>query len=106
MKKQIKFEVDLDENHLPENITMNSSGQKEENIKSMMISLWESKKKETLRIDLWTKDMPIHDMFIMYHQTLMSMASSLERATGEEKLASQLKDYCSVFAKETKILNR
>ena len=105
MKQTIKIEVDLDENHLPEKISMNTGDTHESNIKSMMISLWQAKKKETLKIDLWTKDMPVHEMFIMYHQTLTSMANSLERATGEDKLAAKLKQYCTMFAKETKILN-
>jgi len=105
MKKTLKFEVELDENHLPENISMQTTDTKESNIKSLMISLWQAKKKETLKIDLWTKDMPVYEMFIMYHQTLTSMANSLERATGEDKLAAKLKEYCSIFAKETKILN-
>jgi|TARA_B100000900_G_scaffold159675_1_gene135607 gliding motility-associated protein GldC len=105
MKQTIKIEVELDENHLPENISMQTTDAKESNIKSLMISLWQAKKKETLKIDLWTKDMPVYEMFIMYHQTLTSMANSLERATGEDKLAAKLKEYCSMFAKETKILN-
>tara|TARA_B100000902_G_C27034013_1_gene775942 strand:- start:23 stop:343 length:321 start_codon:yes stop_codon:yes gene_type:complete len=105
MKQTIKIEVELDENHLPENISMETNDAKESNIKSFMISLWQAKKKETLKIDLWTKDMPVYEMFIMYHQTLTSMANSLERATGEDKLAAKLKEYCSMFAKETKILN-
>ena len=105
MKQTIKIEVELDENHLPENISMQTTDAKESNIKSLMISLWQAKKKETLKIDLWTKDMPVYEMFIMYHQTLTSMANSLERATGEDKLAAKLKEYCSIFAKETKILN-
>ena len=62
-----------------------------------------AKTKETLRVDLWTKDMPVNEMFIMYHQTLMGMASTLERSTGQDKLADALRDYCAFFAEETKI---
>ena len=68
-----------------------------------MLSAWAAKTKETLRIDLWTKDMPVNEMFIMYHQTLMGMASTLESATGQDKLAEALRDYCVFFAKQTKI---
>ena len=91
---------------MPINIEMDTSdsAEKEFNIKALMISAWAAKTKETLRIDLWTKDMPINDMFIMYHQTMMGMASSLEKATGHEKLAGALRDYCEFFAEETKIM--
>lgn len=105
MKKSLKFEIELDENHLPVNIEMDSGGQslKEKNIKALMISAWAAKSKETLRIDLWTKDMPVNDMFIMYHQTMMAMAVSLQKSTGHEKLADALRDYCDFFAEQTKI---
>jgi len=105
MKKSIKFEIDVDENHLPLNIEMKSSegASDDDNLKALMLSAWAAKTKETLRVDLWTKDMPVNEMFIMYHQTLMGMASTLERSTGQSKLADALRDYCAFFAKETKI---
>lgn len=105
MKQILKFEVELDDNHLPLNINMHASQEKsvEKGIKALMISAWASQSKETLRIDLWTKDMPVHDMFIMYHQTMLSMATSLERSTGEDNLAEALRDYCDFFAEKTKI---
>ena len=69
-----------------------------------MLSIFERKSKETLKIDLWTKDMPVNDMFILYHQNMMGMATSLEKSTGEVKLAEGLRDYCAFFAEKTKIL--
>ena len=105
MKQSIKFEVELDENHLPLNIEMKVSegSSNESNLKALMLSAWAAKTKETLRIDLWTKDMPVNEMFIMYHQTLTGMANTLERSTGQEKLAVALRDYCAFFAEQTKI---
>ena len=105
MKQTLKFEVELDENHLPLNIKMKASegASDEDNLKALMLSAWAAKTKETLRVDLWTKDMPVNEMFIMYHQTLMGMASTLERSTGQDKLADALRDYCAFFAEETKI---
>ena len=105
MKQILKFEVELDENHLPIKIKMDSSDgvANEGNIKALMISAWAAQIKETLRIDLWTKDMPINEMFIMFHQTMMGMATSLEKATGHEKLAGALRDYCEFFTEQTKI---
>ena len=105
MKQTLKFKIELDENHLPENIEMEESDGSinEKNIKALMISAWAAQTTETLRIDLWTKDMPVHDMFIMYHQTMIGMAVSLEKATGNNKLAGALRDYCDFFAEESKI---
>ena len=105
MKQTLKFEIQLDENQLPLNIEMYASDgvENEKNIKALMISAWAAKTKETLRIDLWTKDMPVNEMFVMYHQTMTGMAATLERATGHDKLAGALRDYCEFFADETKI---
>ena len=105
MKKILKFEIELDENHLPLNIEMDASDGvvEDKSIKALMLSAWDSKSMETLRIDLWTKDMPVNEMFIMYYQTMKGMASTLERATGHEKLAGALLDYCHFFAEQTKI---
>ena len=105
MKQSIKFEIELDENNLPLTIAMKSSeeAENESNLKAIMLSAWAAKTKDTLRIDLWTKDMPVNEMFIMYHQTLTGMASTLERATGQDKLADALRDYCAFFAEQTKI---
>ena len=105
MKQSLKFNIEIDENHLPLSIGMESKDIHEKNIKALLVSAWESTKKETLRVDLWTKDMPINEMFIMYHQTLMSMANTLEKSTGHDKLAGALKDYCEFFAEQTKIID-
>jgi len=105
MKQTLKFEIELDENQLPVNIEMQASdgAANEKEIKALMVSAWAAKTKETLRIDLWTKDMPVNEMFILYHQTMMGMASTLERSTGNDKLAGALRDYCEFFAEQTKI---
>ena len=47
--------------------------------------------------------MPVNEMFIMYHQTMMGMAATLDRSTGHDKLAGALRDYCEFFAEETEI---
>ena len=106
MKQNLKFEIELDENHLPLKIKMNSGDNNvdEDSIKALMISAWSAYSKETLRVDLWTKDMPVNDMFIMFHQTMLGMAVSLEKSTGHNKLAGALRDYCHFFSEQTKIM--
>ena len=105
MKQTLKFEVELDENHLPLDIRMDAGNgmDAENNIKALMVSAWAAKTQETLRIDLWTKDMPVNEMLIMFHQTMIGMANTLDKATGHSKLAGALKDYCEFFAEQTKI---
>ena len=106
MKQTLKFEVELDENNLPNSIKMleEKASNSSIDLKALLIAGWDAKRKETLRVDIWTKDMPVNDMFIMYHQNMIGMATSLEKSTGQNKLANALRDYCDFFAKETKIL--
>ena len=102
---RIELLVELDENKIPEKIywTAKDGDISNKETKAALLSLWDSESRESLRIDLWTKDMPVNEMFIMYHQTMMGMASTLERATGQDKLAAALRDYCAFFAEQTKI---
>ena len=107
-KSKISFEIELDENNLPEAISLNTDdGQlKDSPVKAFLISAWDKNTNETLRIDLWTKDMMVNEMLIMYHQTLLSMATSLEKATSEHKLAAALRDYCAFFGEQSGIIKK
>ena len=101
----ITFKVDLDENKVPEEIswTAEDGGIDNEVSKAIMLSVWDHKKKDTLRMDLWTKDMPVDEMKQFYHQTLVSMANSFERATNDEKMGATMRDFCEYFAEKLEI---
>lgn len=102
IKSEIKFIVELDENRVPEKLswTAQDGGVKEEETKAIMLSVWDSRVQETLRIDLWTKDMPVDEMKLFFHQTLVAMADTYQRATADEKMAHTMKDFCDYFAEK------
>jgi len=97
---EIKFTVELDENRVPEKLLWSAQdgGIEAEEAKAMMLSIWDSKAQETLRIDLWTKDMPVDEMKLFFHQTLVAMSDTFRRATNDEKMADTMKDFCDYFA--------
>lgn len=99
---EIKFLVELDENKVPEKLswTAQDGGIEAEEAKAIMLSIWDSKAKETMRIDLWTKDMPVDEMKIFFHQTLVAMSDTFKRATDDEKMADTMKDFCDYFAEK------
>ena len=70
---------------------------------AILVSVWNGVDKSTLRIDLWTKEMPIDEMKIFFHQSLLSMADTFEKATGETAVTGDLRDYCHHFAEKMKI---
>lgn len=105
IKSEIKITVELDENRVPENLnwTAPDGGVIDEPSKAIMLSVWDSRKQESMRIDLWTKDMPVDEMKVFYHQTLVSMADSFERATGDVQMSETMKDFCDYFAEKLEI---
>ena len=102
---EIKFLVELDENLVPEKLTWSAEdgGVELEEAKAMMLSIWDSKVQETLRIDLWTKDMPVDEMKLFFHQTLVAMSETFQRATQDEKMADTMKDFCDYFAEKMEL---
>ena len=102
---EIKIVVELDENRVPEKLTWSAQDGdvEQEEAKAMMFSVWDSKVQETLRIDLWTKDMPVDEMKLFFHQTLVAMADTFQRATQDEKMADTMKDFCDYFAEKLEL---
>jgi len=102
---EIKFEIELDPNRVPEKLfwTAADGGVAKEEAKAFMLSIWDSKAKETMRIDLWTKDMPVDEMKIFFHQTLVAMSDTFKRATDDEKMAATMKDFCDYFAEKLEL---
>ncbi|MBJ7880258.1 gliding motility protein GldC [Gelidibacter salicanalis] len=101
----IELHVELDENKVPEklNWTAQDGGINNEEAKAMMLSVWDSKAQETLRIDLWTKDMPVDEMKLFFHQTLVEMSNTFHRATQDEKMTATMKDFCDYFAEKLEL---
>ena len=98
----INFKIGLDENKVPEEIswTAKDGGIDNESSKAIMMSVWDHKQKATLRMDLWTKDMPVDEMKVFFHQTLVQMADTFERATNDEKMSATMRDFCEYFAEK------
>lgn len=106
--KEITIKVELDEENVPTNILWDAtdSGVEEPvSCRSMMLSLWDHEQKNTLRIDLWTRNMMQDEMKIFFHQTLVAMTDTLKRATGDEKITGDMKDFCDYFAEKMEIVD-
>jgi gliding motility-associated protein GldC len=105
IKSTIELTVELDENRVPETLhwSAEDGGINNEEAKAMMLSVWDQSQQETLRIDLWTKDMPVDEMQIFFHQTLVSMANAYKRATQDEKMYETMKDFCDYFAEKLEL---
>lgn len=102
---KIELNVELDENKIPEKLswTAEDGGITNAEAKAMLLSVWDSEAQETLRIDLWTKDMPVDEMKVFFHQTLVAMSNTFNRATQDEKMTATMKDFCDYFAEKLEL---
>ena len=104
VKKQapIIINVSLDENKIPESIKWSApdGGGNNQEAMAMLLTFWDGESKESLRMDLWVKEMPLDEMKQFFHQSLISMTNTFHRATQDEKMTSTMNDFCDYFAEK------
>lgn len=96
-KSTINFTVELDANNVPDKILWDATDKPDATLsetKSISIALWDEKQKNTLRIDLWTKDMPVNEMKRFYIDCLGGLAQSMLTATGDEVMSNETNALC------------
>lgn len=100
MQYDLTFSISTDENNVPEKLSWKQNGDiqsPESDTKAVMVSFWSPKEQATYGIDLWTKDMPVLDMQIMYHQVFLKMADTFERATFNKETADLVRNFAKTF---------
>ncbi len=104
-QSEIVLQVSLDENKVPEKLRWSAQdgGVDNAEAKAMLLSVWDAQNKESLKIDLWTKDMPLDDMKVFFHQTLVSMSDTFLKATQDEKMTATMRDFCDYFAEKLEL---
>lgn len=94
---EIKFTVELDQNNVPERISWSATDKPDPSLsetKSISVALWDHTQKNTLRIDLWSKDMPVDEMKRFYVDCIGGLAQSALQATGDEYLSTEMNALC------------
>ncbi|MEP7322017.1 MAG: gliding motility protein GldC [Saprospiraceae bacterium] len=104
---QIVLEVTLDENKIPSRIHWQADdgpekGSKQE-VKAFLLSLYDGVSSETLKIDLWTKDMQVHEMNRMMYFTFKSLADTYLRATENKELSTDIRRFSDFFAEKAQL---
>lgn len=105
-QKEIKITVELDNDHIPTNIRWQADDMSQKHVadcRAMLLSLWDARSKDTLKLDLWTKDMTVDEMKIFFHQTLITMADTLESSINDERISGDMRDFCDYFAEKMEI---
>ena len=102
-KSTITIGVKMDDNRVPESIEWTASDTSSDNLqkaKAFMLSFWDGAEKTALRIDLWTKDMMVDEMGDFFYQTFKMMADTFDRATHQEELVGDIKQFAEMFRKK------
>ena len=88
---EIKVQIGLNDNNLPIRMKWTATDGNVDNqeARAMLLSLWDPNEKNTMKIDLWTKDMSVEEMKQFFHQTLLTLSDTFEKATGEHKICGR-----------------
>lgn len=103
INSKITVDVTLDDDRVPQGIKWSateSSADEPQKSKAMMLNFWDGADKAALRIDLWTKEMMVDEMADFYFQTMMGMADSFQRSTGQTALVAEMKNFAQAFYKK------
>jgi len=103
IQSTIRIDVSLDANRVPEQLQWSApdGGVDQAQAKAVFLSVWDPAHQEALRIDLWTKDMPVNEMKAFFYQTLVSMSATYQRATADEGMAEAMRDFAEFFKAKT-----
>src|SRR5574341_1123305 len=97
---EIRFSIKLDDKNIPVAIFWEASDSEfkgEKPCDSVMISIWDMEEKNTLSLDLWTREMIVGEMNAHFFLTFMKMAETYERATKNKEVADMIKRFAKDF---------
>ena len=104
----IELKIELDENNVPDKITWQASEAQPQwqNAKAFVLALFDEDKRDTLRIDLWTKDMQMIEMDRFVYHIINSLSDTYVKATNNHDLGNKIKSFAQFFGEETQILKK
>jgi len=108
-KSKINFDIELDKENIPEKILWDATEKPvdgPEETSAITISLWDPSQRNTMRIDLWTKEMPVDEMKRFYIDCLGGMAQSILNSTGDEFMSSEMNNLCDKLVEHLKKENQ
>lgn len=107
-KSTINFTIELDHNNIPEKILWDATDKPDPGLsetKSISVALWDHIQKNTLRIDLWAKDMPVDEMKRFHIECLGGIAQSILTSTKDEVMANEINALCERLVEYLKKAN-
>jgi gliding motility-associated protein GldC len=102
-RSELHFSIELDDQNIPDKIfwlaTDNNPEEKVYETKGIAVSIWDHASKNTLKLDLWTKEMEVDEMKKFSIETLVGMGETLRGATGDEYMANEIAELAKKLRK-------
>lgn len=106
-ESEITIKIGSDENNNPQAIQWMASDSGINDYresKAMFLSFWDVKENNSMRIDLWNKDLMVEEMYFFVYQNIISMSETMARATNDKELAEDMQNFAAFFAKKSGII--
>jgi gliding motility-associated protein GldC len=103
----ITIRVGLNAEQVPTKIEWGASDRNNgalEECKAIAIALFDKEHRDTLRIDLWTKEMQVLEMDRFMYQLLRSLSQTYLKATQNKELAEEMAKFAHYFGEKTEIV--
>lgn len=104
---EVNIKVQLGEDNVPEKISWTAAEAKDNstaNAKAILVSIFEEETKDTLKLDLWTKDMQVQEMDRFIYHTLRALSETYSKATNNQSLANDMMNFAQYFGEKVEVL--
>ena len=107
-KSEIHIAVALDNDQVPEAISWRATDAGDQLFfaKAINLALWDRNEAGTMKIDLWTKDMPVEEMKYFLIDTMGAMAETILKATSDQVMADKITALCNELAQHVEEQNK
>ncbi|HPI09083.1 MAG TPA: gliding motility protein GldC [Saprospiraceae bacterium] len=103
----ITIRVGLNAEQVPTKIEWGASDRNNgtlEECKAIAVALFDKDHRDTLRIDLWTKEMQVLEMDRFMYQILRSLSQTYLKATQNKELSEEMAKFAHYFGEKTEIV--
>jgi gliding motility-associated protein GldC len=96
-ESKITFSVVLDDKNIPEIIKWEATDNPDMgvvNTNAIALSVWDPNAQNTMRMDLWTKQMKVEEMKRFVVDSVGGMADTIRNATNDPIMAEKMENLC------------
>ncbi|MGB3617740.1 MAG: gliding motility protein GldC [Catalinimonas sp.] len=99
---EINITVELDGKGVPERIRWDAPDRPDDvapHTKALALSLWDDNSNQTINRNIWDKKVQVGEMKRFVINTMVSLAETLEFATGDQQGAADIRALCEELAR-------